>query len=942
MSPSLKFRRIILRYYPGLFLLPILLTIVTCERKKELEGNLLGVIQPHADSVLIAKADSLYKKAEEYAGKSRRDSALYYYKQALEIREKLKEDVKLVQNYHAIATVYLKDFKYDVADRYLEKAKIILEKTAVPISLQIQIYDGLSRAKMEMRDLPTAISLAQKTLSLILLNDPHNNLQRATIYKRLGNIFFYNKQYELATDYLTKAIQTTEDGHDKELARLYSDLALVNFEKKKYKQALHYFDVAIKHDLRWAGANSDAIAKLYVQKAFAHMQLNQEDSALFLLTQNLQIRKKVYGEKNVNTFGARYSLGQLFVHLNQFDSAARYYQQSLISLVKDFDNNNWAFNPKPLPEDMNTDLIMGLVGKAIALKKIAENDPDKIELLKISLKTFFLADSTFSVYRSNFFDDDPQLFQLEVGRVPYEQMLDAAFALYRQSKDPDYLEYSLLIMERSRGVLLQNDLNRAESYSQAGISDEFRQQERSLISGRQNILQQLSKTSDERNKDSLYSRLLSVNSRHQILLRDMEKVSPGYVSTKYKDEKIQMKTVIDLLRDKNSVLLEYLWGENNVYILMLSGSSMKIKIVPQTKEFKNDFNIVMEELAMEHSTIFRPDRFERFCKSSHSLFNYLIGDLLSDIKSEKSPLIISSDGPLSAFPFEVLLTNPVTTTTVNYHLPYLLFDYTISYMFSVNIWLKQEITPRSGNRLLAFGYTSNPNDTKDLSLPGTALEISSIQKVMNKKDNQYLLGPDASESNFKERVPNFNIVHMAIHGMADTSNVLESHLIFRSDKETTEDGRLYAHELYNLNLNKLDLAILSACESGIGKHQVGEGMMSMAHGFAYAGCPSMVISLWKIDDRTTAQIMGNFYQYMAKEENLDQALNNAKADYLKKANEFNSHPSYWAAFLQIGDNKPISKPWGLSKILIVAAAALIFLFGIIRFRSIYPSVKRKT
>ena len=81
--------------------------------------------------------------------------------------------------------------------------------------------------------------------------------------------------------------------------------------------------------------------------------------------------------------------------------------------------------------------------------------------------------------------------------------------------------------------------------------------------------------------------------------------------------------------------------------------------------------------------------------------------------------------------------------------------------------------------------------------------------------------------------------------------------------------------------------------------------MSIARGFAYAGCPSAVISLWKIDDHTSAQVMGDFYKHLSNGENIDRALAKAKADYLASVSEFNSHPAYWAAFLQVGDTRAI-------------------------------------
>jgi CHAT domain-containing protein len=249
---------------------------------------------------------------------------------------------------------------------------------------------------------------------------------------------------------------------------------------------------------------------------------------------------------------------------------------------------------------------------------------------------------------------------------------------------------------------------------------------------------------------------------------------------------------------------------------------------------------------------------------------------------------------------------------------------------------------REGRKILAMGYagkgTSRVNRDGLNNLPGTEKEIMAIKEVMKNHVNLYYTEEGTTETNFKSQAKDFDVVHLAVHGQSDTLNAINSKLIFRTDKDSTEDGQLYAHELYTLDLSHLDLAVLSACESGIGKQQKGEGVMSIARGFAYAGCPSLVISLWKIDDRTTAQLMNKFYKYVSEGNALDISIANAKLDYIRGANEFNSHPFYWAAFLQVGNSEKldIKKPnwWGWA---LAAIGLLLTVVAIYRLTSIARS-----
>ena len=146
---------------------------------------------------------------------------------------------------------------------------------------------------------------------------------------------------------------------------------------------------------------------------------------------------------------------------------------------------------------------------------------------------------------------------------------------------------------------------------------------------------------------------------------------------------------------------------------------------------------------------------------------------------------------------------------------------------------------------------------------------------------------------------------MALHGVGDTLDMLNSKIIFRSAGDSVEDGNLYAHELYGIDLSSSQLAVLSACETGVGIQVPGEGIYSLARGFAYAGCPSIVMSLWRVSDETSAELMDLFYENLANGLEKDEALQKAKIKYLENANDLSAHPANWAAFISLGNNEPI-------------------------------------
>jgi CHAT domain-containing protein len=147
-------------------------------------------------------------------------------------------------------------------------------------------------------------------------------------------------------------------------------------------------------------------------------------------------------------------------------------------------------------------------------------------------------------------------------------------------------------------------------------------------------------------------------------------------------------------------------------------------------------------------------------------------------------------------------------------------------------------------------------------------------------------------------------------------NPLNSWLAFTTAEsndpaDTIEDNRLYAYEIYNLPLNA-DMAVLSSCSSGFGKMHKGEGMMSLARGFYYAGCPSVVMTLWQVSDKSSSELMTDFYKYLKRGKSKQEAMRLAKIDYLDSSDDLTSNPYFWSGFVVLGDSSPIYKKSGMA------------------------------
>src|SRR5690606_13580992 len=104
---------------------------------------------------------------------------------------------------------------------------------------------------------------------------------------------------------------------------------------------------------------------------------------------------------------------------------------------------------------------------------------------------------------------------------------------------------------------------------------------------------------------------------------------------------------------------------------------------------------------------------------------------------------------------------------------------------------------------------------------------------------------------------------------------------------------------------RAELPLLTACETVTGPWRTGEGVISLAHSFMHAGCASVVMSLWNIDEKASAEIIAGFYEFLAKGESKSTSLQASKLRWIERNGERLAHPYYWAGLAIIGDVTPL-------------------------------------
>jgi CHAT domain-containing protein/tetratricopeptide (TPR) repeat protein len=873
-----------------------------------------------SDRELLAASDSLTKISRRKFAFGQSDSGLFYLEKSVAAQETMTViDSPLFQQYMKIGKWYFDAFKFETANSNFEKARRLSNTYPVDPFSEISLLIYLATCKREMKDIPLAKSLLLKSISLFEQSKFTNDSLLAKNFNVLSSVYYVEKNYGEAVKNIEKEIAfLKKNGRYIDLGKAYRNLSLIMMTTRDHASALRFVNMSIQTDKRFFSANSDRMAISFLHKGGIFLQLKNLDSAAFYLHRNLAIRRELFGEKHANTFGAYLALEQLHSQKKNYDSALYYSQKCIVALVRDFNSMDWRKNPSPLYFETNSDLIYALVSKANVLEHLFQADSSHMRFLEHALETRLLADSIFNAYSQNSFFDDPQLAQMEDHLIPYENIISNAFFLFERTRDSRFYEKALTAMENSRAALISKTLQRARSSNITGSEGEAAPERNVVMKKRASLLLELAKPELRISQvDSLNTELLRLN--------DEQMLQAAYRGHSNVRKTQTIKKLRRRLKESNTVFIEYQWSDKNIYALLMLGDTMFHKVIPVTPPLREAIDMVVLELKGYSREKFRRERHEEFKRNSFLLYEQLLQPFQIAAGTE---IVVSADGALSALPFEILLTENPESSIVNYQLPYLLKKHTISYALSAGLHGMQGEVERHGDRLLGLGYgdigEAQQHTKEEIGLPGTKLEIAAISDGMDQSSNAFFVDAEASESVFKARISSFNLVHLAVHGIGDTANALNSRLLFHRGTDSIDDGTLYPHELYDLDLSSLDMAVLSACESGVGKNQPGEGLMSIARGFAYAGCPTIVMSLWKVEDRTSAKLMSSFYKHVVNDLPVNKALAEAKIDYLKNADELTSHPSYWAAFIQVGNTNPVKQQnsfwWWVISILLALGA----------------------
>ena len=539
------------------------------------------------------------------------------------------------------------------------------------------------------------------------------------------------------------------------------------------------------------------------------------------------------------------------------------------------------------------------------------------EHLSEAISTGRMLVSLYDRQRLEMSEDESRTNLSAISREIYTGMFENYMQLYTLTRDRESLEGLFEFSERSKvaGFLASmRELNAAKFSLPSDLvilENDIRKEigvYRELISSEQ--ARTMPDTLRLATWESVTLRLM--RSRDS-LVKVFEENYPAYFNLKFRNEVTRLGDVTRVIGRKSN-LLSYVLTGNKLYILVINRSGAEVIARDIDSTFFSSLMTFRGMLSSMPATTTVRQPFNDYMDQAFGLYRVLLEPAVPYLHGDK--IIISPDNILSYLPFETLVTEEFRSPELLYReVPFALKDYRFSYIYSVTLSSETHERSRSlSNNLVAFAPTYEGMEIDDSlltawpslrgeirSLPYAALES---EDAVDQCGGRAFLAEEATEGAYKSEARHYQIIHMAMHTLVNDRDPAFSKMIFSASREGDDDGMLNTYEVYSVPVNAM-MVVLSSCNTGVGKLVNGEGILSLARGFMYAGSRSVVMSMWAVEDKSASTVMHSFYKNMRSGQTKSSALRSARLKFLRSADQGRSHPYYWAALVIYGDDTPL-------------------------------------
>jgi CHAT domain-containing protein len=855
---------------------------------------------------------------------------------------------------------------------------------------KLSILNSLGIQNKNLGQFDSALKYYDQAESLYVTNNSSDNSSLVSIYGNKGNIYAIKGDFNKALEYCEKAIRTVDVSNRTPLSKMQTtatlnlSIGIAHYQLSDYKKALSAFQksISIKEKYKFSGkdfvyqhiANTYArmrnnpladkyynlgilqseaetkffstnLVNIYLEYGHFLLSIKENAKALKPIQKALNLSIKNIGEKSQLTSNCFQLMGDYYRLMKDYPNALIHYQKTLISCSNGFNESKIEANP--LINQITNDLwqLRVLQRKAEVLAKLGDEINDrssKINYYTLSLNTLSLAIEMTNMIRVDYQAEETRLMFNEKQKNVFVEAIETNLKMYDLTLEKRYLHLAYQTAQQSKANELKYEIARNKSFSNKEIPESLREKEKeiqsdfaaySLLIHDESALPVPDTSKIAYWKDQQFD----LRRRLEKTVQTIEQDYPRFTDKLKRGNIITIETIQAGLKPDDT-LIEYVFsdrdlvGNRKLYQFVMTPTDLVCHTEQIDSTLSAEISGLQTQLLDQLAGINSVAKYNQMNQRLFMAYTVLIQPIEKYFKGKQ--LIIIPDEELSYLPFDAFLTKWVAKTRINYaELAYLIHDYTISYGYSTNtLWInatRAEICPE----VIGFAPDYENIKGKDgVALSSLKNNNKEIARILTNFSGSVYKGGDATITNFRTILNNNAILHLAMHAELDTTQAGSSSLIFNLDNKNPNNFRLSNFEIGQMSI-KSPMVVLSACNTGNGRLYSGEGLMSLARNFVLAGVPSVVETLWPVEDVAGSKIMGDFYKYLADGRPKNTAMRLAKLDYINTTSPSFINPGYWAAYTLMGDTTPIKKCWWKEPwIVVILVLSTLILFALLVYR----------
>lgn len=772
------------------------------------------------------------------------------------------------KSYFILAMNYYQLSLFSRALNYFDST-IIVANTFPDTTIYV-LYSRLYKAFLFNQNGDYQKSVEESTIGIdYSIKKKDSLLYSSFLIQRAQSLHFENRFNEAIKDLDIIIVQSKSKKQLSELASALKNKALILEKKDSILSANKLFKQSLTYRIQ---------TNLYQQIALDYIDygnfflntLKDYKKAEWCYNQTIFYAKKI--SDSITLSKANANLEEVFFNQGKYVVAKTYFFKALNYL--NINSNNDLFN-NPTVAQLNSiagkELIVTLMTNKIGLILKLYSLYSNKALLNTCIKTSLIIDSLITKMRNDQFGTSSKLFWRNYTRDFYNSAIEVSYLANKS-------ELTLFFMEKSRAVLLNDKLNELDASSYLSNTDAAKQEnyEIKIIE----LQQQLASLSENlKQYQTLELKLINTKNEAEKFIKSLEQKYPAYYQYKYEDEVPTLAQVQSFLKKNNQSFIHYFTGDTTTYILAITPTQTKFIRLSQKEFDKEKLSRFLQFCANKQAL---NNNYNSFAELSNSIY----ASLFKQLQLPEGRVVICMDNTI--IPFEALCTD-----AKGKH--FLLNDYSFDYAYSARFLMKQFNNPPAKGNFAGFAPVSFAKHLGVVDLKNAAAALNTSAAYYG--NDKLFTYQNASRTNFFNYASSYSVVSIFSHAYADTTD--NEPVLFMCD------SLIHLSELQKLDDPATRLVLLSACQTNVGKNATGEGIYSLARGFATAGIPSVAATLWKADEQMIYAISEKLNEYLAEGMNKDEALQKAKLYFVQNSNSEKMLPYYWANMILIGNTDAI-------------------------------------